>query len=108
MAIEDFGVRMKNVREEKDLSQASLGKLVGVSATTISNYEANKIHPSLTTFTKLIKILNVSADYILGIDPPFAECDDLDLTDSQILYIDKLTQSLKEKFRKANASEHRK
>ena len=61
-----LGYRIKNLRKERLLSQAELGKLVGVSKVSISGYESGNRVPSMEVLEKLINIFDISADYILG------------------------------------------
>ncbi|NME95380.1 helix-turn-helix transcriptional regulator [Clostridium cochlearium] len=61
-----FGDRLKELREEKELTQEELGKFLNVSRQTISGYEAGSIEPSIKNLIKLADIFNVSLDYLLG------------------------------------------
>lgn len=61
-----IGQRIKEARTLKGLSQEALGDLIGVSKATISWYENNKRTPTLENFEKLIDVLNLNADYLLG------------------------------------------
>ncbi|MBY6898071.1 helix-turn-helix domain-containing protein [Clostridium botulinum] len=60
-----FGDRLKELREEKEMTQEELGKLLNVSRQTISGYEAGAIEPSISNLVKLANIFNVSLDYLL-------------------------------------------
>lgn len=72
-----FGKRLKDVMEEKRITQKELCKLTGISTTTLSNAmndisrsEYNKEQGVVMKCNNLIKIcnvLNVSADYLLGL-----------------------------------------
>ena len=64
----DFGVRLRELREKKNLSQAQTAKRLNVSNTTICCYEANIRFPSIDMLTRLALFFNVSSDYLLGID----------------------------------------
>lgn len=71
------GERLKEVMEEKGITQKELCKLTGISTTTLSNAmndisrsEYDKEQGVVMKCNNLIKIcnvLNVSADYLLGI-----------------------------------------
>ncbi|MGJ0908831.1 helix-turn-helix domain-containing protein [Clostridium botulinum] len=61
-----FGDRLKELREEKDLTQEELGKLLNVSRQTVSGYEAENIEPNINNLVKLANIFSVSLDYLLG------------------------------------------
>ncbi len=63
-----FNERLKKRRKELKITQANLGKLVGVSDVTIANYENGNREPNILTIQKLSKALNTSADYLLNIN----------------------------------------
>ncbi|KRL93914.1 hypothetical protein FC21_GL001385 [Limosilactobacillus equigenerosi DSM 18793 = JCM 14505] len=48
------------------MSQTELGRLVGVSQTTITAWENNKAEPTSGAVTRLAEIFNISTDYLLG------------------------------------------
>ena len=74
-----FSEQLKIARKQKSLSQAALGKLLGVQAQTIGRWENGKSEPNLETINKLCKILNIpiysliskEADYQLNYDEAF-------------------------------------
>ena len=61
-----LGYRLKLLRKQNGLSQFDLGKLLGVSKVSISNYEKGTRIPSMEIFIMIMKVFNVSADYMLG------------------------------------------
>ncbi len=61
-----FGKRLKELREEKKLTQEELGKLLNLSKANISKYEAESIQPNLESIEFLADFFNVSVDYLLG------------------------------------------
>lgn len=68
MEVYDFGLRLKELREAKHLSQADVAKRLNVSRSTISGYESNTITPSLEQFTRLAILYNASLDYMMGLE----------------------------------------
>ena len=54
-----FNEKLKAARKQNGLSQAALGKLIGVRTQTISNWETGKSEPNLETINKLCEILNI-------------------------------------------------
>lgn len=66
--IYDFGLRIRELRKRKGLTQAQLGEMLGVTKDAISHYENNTQTPSLTKLTRLALYLNASVDYLLGLD----------------------------------------
>ena len=59
--------RIKELREEKHITQLRLSIELEVSQETISAYEKGKYYPSARSLMKLSKIFNTSIDYILGL-----------------------------------------
>jgi transcriptional regulator with XRE-family HTH domain len=55
----NLGLRIKELRLKRGLSQAELAKLVGVTASTVSQVEANIIYPSLPALLKMTEVLSV-------------------------------------------------
>lgn len=64
----DFGLRLRQLREERGLSQEQLGKKVDRSKSVISSYENNLKMPPLAILAEFALIFNVSLDYLVGID----------------------------------------
>jgi len=61
-------MRIKELREEKGLSQTKLAQALGFNQRTISDYETGKREPNVETIKKLCKYFGVSADYLLGLE----------------------------------------
>ncbi len=61
-----FGERLKQLREEKNLSQQELGDEIGVSKDTVYRWEASKMQPKEEHVSLLSRIFNVSYLYLLG------------------------------------------
>jgi len=55
----DLGVRLKELRSKRGLSQTDLARLVGVTPSTISQVESNLIYPSLPALLKMAEVLAV-------------------------------------------------
>lgn len=55
----DLGMRLKELRKKRGLSQTELAKLVGVTPSTISQVESNLIYPSLPALLKMAEILSI-------------------------------------------------
>jgi transcriptional regulator with XRE-family HTH domain len=55
----DLGLRLKEFRLKRGLSQTELAKLVGVTPSTISQVESNQIYPSLPALMKMGEVLAV-------------------------------------------------
>jgi len=62
-----IGSRLRELRTEKDLTQAELGKVLGVGKTTISQYESETRKPDGDMLCRISNFFNISADYLLGL-----------------------------------------
>ena len=60
------GKRLKLLREEKNLSQQEMAKLLGVSRPTVTKYEIGERHPEPKAMEKMLDYFNVSLDYLFG------------------------------------------
>lgn len=58
--------RIKGLRQDNDLNQEEVAKLLKVAQTTYSQYELYKRPMPIECSMILCKFYNVSADYILG------------------------------------------
>ncbi len=61
-----LGYRLRLLRRQNHLSQKELGRLLGVSKVSVSSYEKGTRLPSMGTLLMILKVFDVSADYILG------------------------------------------
>lgn len=55
----DLGLRMKDLRKKKGMSQKELAGLVGVTPSTISQIESSTIYPSIPALFKIGEVLGV-------------------------------------------------
>ena len=62
-----FKKRLAEELESKSITQMNLAKKVGISHVMITQYLTTDKLPSLETFAKICKALDVSADYMLGL-----------------------------------------
>lgn len=58
--------RIRNLREDKDLTQTQMGELLSCSQRVYSNYERGDIDIPTTTLIKIANFHNVSIDYLLN------------------------------------------
>lgn len=71
-------LRIKDLREDKDLSQKDMARILDVHQTTYSDYELGKLNVSIPVLNKLADFYGVSVDYILGrtdVDKPYPRTD---------------------------------
>ena len=59
--------RIRDLREDKDLTQKQIGQLLNMSQTGYNQYEIGKNDIPTNVLIKLAEFYNTSADYILGI-----------------------------------------
>lgn len=62
-----LGSRLKLLRKTKPLSQEEMGAILGVSKTTISQYETGTHSPDTSVLRLFALYFNVSTDYLLGL-----------------------------------------
>ena len=98
MVVYDFGLRLKELRDAKGLSQTDVAERLEVTRSTISGYECNTITPSAEQLVKLAVLYNTSLDYMMGIENRSALYLD-DLTESQQKTVMDIVDRLKEEFR---------
>lgn len=63
----NFPQRLKDLREDKDLSQEDVAKILGTSQSYYAQYENGKRELPFSRAIELAKFYNVSLDYIAGI-----------------------------------------
>lgn len=64
----DIGTRLQSVRNKKNLSQRELAKRVGVTNSTISLIEQNKVSPSISSLKKVLDGIPISLADFFTID----------------------------------------
>lgn len=64
-----FGEKLKKARSFKKLKQSELAKQLGVTNTTISNWENNISKPDLDMLSYICGVLEVKASYFLDAKP---------------------------------------
>lgn len=63
----NFASRLKELRLEKNLTQAELAEQVGINYSTLSDYErGDKKDPYVSTLKTLANFFGVSIDYLIG------------------------------------------
>ena len=60
-------VRLKDLREDNDLYQKDVAKILNISQTNYSKYELGKINIPIDTLIKLALFFDTNIDYILGL-----------------------------------------
>ncbi|MCM1008899.1 MAG: helix-turn-helix domain-containing protein [Ruminococcus flavefaciens] len=60
-------LRLRDLREDNDMSQAEMAKLLGCSQQTYSRYESHTTEIPLEQLIFLAEYYDTSVDYLLGI-----------------------------------------
>ena len=63
-----FYERLKELREEKDLTQKALADKLKVNFRTISTWENGTRKPDIDMLIKIAKYFGVHTDYLLGLE----------------------------------------
>lgn len=61
-----FGDVLAELRQDRNLLQKDIARLVNVSVSTVSNYETGAHFPDIDTIMKLADFFEVPIDYLLG------------------------------------------
>jgi transcriptional regulator with XRE-family HTH domain len=64
----DFGHRLAAIRKASGMTQVELAEAIGANQPAISYYESNSGHPPAPVLAELARVLDVSADALLGLD----------------------------------------
>ena len=63
----NYRERLKGIREDRDLTQAALGKLLNKSQQGYNHIETGRAELKIDDLIKLCKFYNLSADYLIGL-----------------------------------------
>ena len=62
-----FGEKIRNLREDANLTQEQLGKQVNMTQRKVSCIEHNQYEPSIEDIKALCSFFKVSSDYLIGL-----------------------------------------
>lgn len=62
-----MNLRIRDLREDSDLTQKDLAKLLGCTQQTYSRYETGEITIDINSLIKLAKFYKTSLDYLVGL-----------------------------------------
>ena len=91
-------MRLKELRKKADISQAELGKILGVTGQTVLNWESGIYEPKIEHLIKLADFFNVSIDYLVERPKEVYKADEIYNELSKISY-DDLLKYIKEKLK---------
>ena len=63
----DYRERIRNVREDRDMTQAEVGKLLNKSQQGYSHIESGWAELKIEDLATLCRFYNLSADYLIGL-----------------------------------------
>lgn len=63
----NYRTRMRNLREDRDLTQKELGEVINKSQQGYSHIEDGRAELKIDDLIKLCKFYGVSADYFIGL-----------------------------------------
>lgn len=76
----DFGDRLKSLRHLRKWTQMDLARKSGIGQSKIAGYESGRI-PNAETVKKFAQVLEVTTDYLLGMDNEVNEKEEVDIAD---------------------------
>lgn len=62
----EYAQKIRDLREDKDLTQAQIAQLLGTNKNQVGKYERGEQELPIRHLITLAKFYNVSTDYILG------------------------------------------
>ncbi len=63
----DYRTRMRNIREDRDLTQSEIGKLLQKSQQGYNHIETGRAELKIEDLAILCRFYNLSADYMIGL-----------------------------------------
>ena len=66
--MDGFAERLKELREEKNLSQVEFAKIIGVTHSAVSLWELKKRVPAFDVAVVIARFFNVSLEYLAGME----------------------------------------
>ena len=63
----DYRTRIKNVREDRDLTQTQIGKVLQKSQQGYNHIETGRAELKIDDLVTLCRYYNLSADYLIGL-----------------------------------------
>ena len=63
----DYRERLRSVREDRDLTQAEIGKMLNKSQQGYNHIEIGRAELKIDDLVKLCRFYDLSADYLIGL-----------------------------------------
>jgi len=91
--MDEFGKRLKILREQRELPLSKLAEAVGSTKSALSRYENGKVEPGLTVLRRLTEYFGVTLDWLCG----YGNIDEIQYSEKQ--HYDKvIDKCIKEKL----------
>lgn len=65
--LKDFGERLRNVRNDKGISQEKLANLCGITISQVSRIERGQVNTTISTLDILAKALDIELSQLLNL-----------------------------------------
>ena len=75
----DFGKNLAALRVNAGLTQKQMAEKIGIPASLVTDYERGRLRLHADLIVKIAKILNISADAILGLNNTVSTQDEISL-----------------------------
>ena len=86
----DFGTKIRNAREDLDLYQSDMARLIPMNQSNYSKIERGVQEPSMEQLRRICQILNLDPRYLLDLDHfEFISADDIKLLNDTQNFINK-------------------
>jgi len=64
----NFGLRLQSIRKQRGMTQKALAERINKSLSAVSSYETNVQMPPFDVLMSIASVLNVSLDYLAGLE----------------------------------------
>ncbi len=64
-----IAVKLRDIREDADLTQKNLANIIGVASSTYNRWETRECFPPVNRLNDICNYFNVSMDYLMGLAP---------------------------------------
>lgn len=92
----NMGKKLKQLRQEKNLTQKQIADRIGVAVSAVCSYETGVRYPTYDSLIKLARIFHVTTDYLIGMtENRWIDVKGLD--EEEIALIENLVDKLREK-----------
>jgi transcriptional regulator with XRE-family HTH domain len=63
----EFADKLKRARKDKGITQIQLARMIGKDRHSVGNWETDLSFPNAQKLKRICEILDISADYLLGL-----------------------------------------